>query len=336
MRRWLTTLLLGAALALGTPIGSAALAADGPTMQAAPEPIHTKPTVPPPAGGWWTEEGLYARVSGAPEDRATVRRLADHAARAVPALADRLGVPAGGTVEIYLAPSQADFGRMQPGAPPEWADGTAWPSHGLIFLRAPSARPGTAEPLETVLDHELVHVLLGRAFAPRPVPRWLQEGLAQYYAGEIGPEEAQALFTARLGGEVSLARLAGGFRGDPIQARAAYAASADLVAFVAGRHGESAIRALVARMAVGQGLEEALSGATGVPAADLEAAWRRRWEGPLPWIAALAREEVFWGVAAGLFVVGFLRVRGRTRRRLERMEDEDRWMDAFEARGTVQ
>lgn len=335
MRRWLTTLLLGVALALGMPTGRAALAADGPTMQAAPQPLSEKPSVPPPAGGWYVEDGLYARVSGAPEDRATVRRLADHAARAVPALSKRLGVSAGGTVDVYLAPSQVDFARMQPGTPPEWADGTAWPRFGLIFLRAPSARPGTAERLETVLDHELVHVLLGRAFAPRPVPRWLQEGLAQYYAGEIGPEEAEALITARLGGDVSLERLQGGFRGDPVQARAAYAASADLVAFVAGSYGERAIRGLVGRMASGQGLEEALSGATGVPAQDVEAAWRARWEGPLPWIAALAREEIFWGVASALFVVGFLRVRRRTQRRMARMEAEDRWLEAFEAHGTV-
>lgn len=323
MRALLHALLLFVLFALGSPV---ALAAPGATMQRAPETVE-RPAIVAPPGGWWIEDGLYARVYGAGEDRVVVRRLADHAARAVPRLAARLGVPAGGTLDIYVAPTQDDFARIQPGAPPDWADGTAWPRLGLVFLKSPHARPGTAAPLEQVLDHEIVHVLLGRAFGPRPVPRWLQEGLAQVYAGEVGPGEAEPLFAATLGGDLTLARLASDFHGDPGRAAVAYAGSADFISWIAGEWGEGAVRTLILRMAAGAEVDEALRVATGQPADAVEAGWRARWSGPLPWMRALAREEAFWGGASLLFLLGALKTRRRTQAKWARLEAQERWED---------
>jgi hypothetical protein len=86
--------------------------------------------------------------------------------------------------------SDADFRALQPGQPPTWADATAYPAAGPICLRAPALRSGTDTRLEQVLDHELVHVLLGRAFAPAQPPTWLQEGIARVFAGEVGAYSA--------------------------------------------------------------------------------------------------------------------------------------------------
>ncbi len=299
----------------------------GPSWQAAPE-AGERPAVAAPVGGWWTEDGLYARVHGAPGDAVTVRRLADHAAAAVPRLAHKVGVATGATIDIYVAPSQADFERIQPGAPPDWADGTAWPRWGLVFLRAPSARPGTAEPLEQVLDHELVHVLLGRAFAPRTPPRWLQEGLAQYWTGELGPAVADDLGSMLFGRDelLSLSELSRGFHGDPIQARHAYAATADFVGFLASEHGEDSVRALIAEMARGRGFDEALRVATGRDVADIEAAWRGRWSDPALVLKALASTDLLWAVAGLLAIFGAWRARRRTRRTLARWDREEEWL----------
>src|SRR5688500_11927539 len=80
-----------------------------PTIEAAPDALGDRPVVSAPAGGWWTEDGLWARVHGEYADRETVRRLATHANASVPALATRLGVAAGGLLDVYLAPDQAAF-----------------------------------------------------------------------------------------------------------------------------------------------------------------------------------------------------------------------------------
>ena len=63
-----------------------------------------------------------------------------------------------------------------------WADGVAYPRHGLIFLRS--------QTLEMV---DLIRLLrcwimnrahFTRPISLKPVPRWLQEGVAQLEAGE--------------------------------------------------------------------------------------------------------------------------------------------------------
>ena len=314
-------LLLSAGLAVASPGGP-------PRLTAAPELVE-RAAIAAPSGGWWTEEGLYARVHAAPEDRAVARRLAQHAAESVPALAERLGVVAGAAVDVYVAPTQIDFERLQPGAPPDWADGTAWPLQGLVFLRSPSIRPGTAEPLEQVLDHELVHVLVGRAFAPRRPPRWLQEGLAQWYSGETGGAPGVIAESGRL---LPLSELISGFPSDPVRAREAYAASADFIGFVADGWGEEAVRGVIARMAEGDDVRDALAGATGVPFARLEARWRTDWDDPLWWSRAVAMgETVLWSGLAAAVAVGAVMKRVRVRRGLERLERLERLEDVAAA-----
>lgn len=298
----------------------------GPTWQEAPESAE-RPPIAEPRGGWWSESGLYVTVHGAPEDSRTVRRLADHAAVALPRLSALLGIAPGADIDVYVASSAAQFQDIQPGETPDYADGTAWPKWGLVFLRSPALRPGTAEPLEQVLDHELVHVLVGQAFWPRTPPRWLQEGLAQYWAGELTPSVAERLSRVVFGRErlFSLNQLSSSFYGDPIRAAQGYAAAADFVGFLSGRYGVPALRSLIAEMAGGAGFPDALYVATGEELSVVEAAWRGRWMDASALQGALASPDLLWGLAGVLAVVGALRVRARTRLRLARWEQEERW-----------
>ena len=237
-------------------------------------------------------------------------------------------MPAGGTIDIYVAPTQHDFESMQPGIPPEWADGTAFPQWGMIFLRSPGARPGGAESLEQVLDHELVHVLVGRAFAPAVPPRWLQEGLAQFYSGELGPKIEEDLGSVVFGREqlFSLRQLSSGFYGGPQNARHAYAAAADFIGFVAQRHGEGAVRRLIAEMANGARFEPALAAATGQDLATVESEWRGHRLDPAQMFRAVMSSQLLWGVGGVLLVIGWWRRRQAARRKMERWQAEEEWL----------
>lgn len=310
-------LLLAALLPPGAHAGE-------PEWHKAPEPMVERPVVPAPVGGWWVEDGQYARVYSLSADRVTARRLADHAAVSVPRLAERLGVPAGETMEIYLAPTRDLFGTIQPGTPPDWADGTAWAALGLVFLHAPEARDGTAEPLEQVLDHEIVHVLLGRAFLPRVVPRWLQEGLAQFYAGELDARVATTLSVAAGKDELlPMAQITRGFPKDPTRAHIAYAQSADFIGWLASHHGEPAIRTLIQQLALGHDYEDAIQEATGLSAKTVEGKWRDGWNDPFFKIAALVNTNVLWGIGGVLLLAGAVRRRQKTKEKLARWEAEE-------------
>ncbi|MEZ4242108.1 MAG: peptidase MA family metallohydrolase, partial [Myxococcota bacterium] len=264
--------------------------------------------------------------------------VARHGSRELPALAERLKVPVGTTVHVYVADDDAVFRAIQPGVPPTWADATAWPTLGAVFLRAPQARAGADAPIEQVLEHELVHVLLGRAFASgaaeRP-PHWLQEGVAQLLAGEIGPEEAATLQrSSLLGGPIPLRSLEHGFPADPRKAQLAYAESADFVAWLVDEHGEEALPALVRASAGGASMRQAVRQATGQYLEDVEATWQARWA-PRPGLelAALASGDWVFGLGAVALAVAFVQRRRRFRRRLAEMAREEALVDALLAAG---
>src|SRR6185436_554557 len=223
-------------------------------------------------------------------DRAFVPEVpADWIARTAP----------GGIVDVYLAPDEATFRSLQPGTIPDWADGTAWPTRGLVYLRSPRIRAGTASDLTQVFDHEMVHVLLGRAFAPKPVPQWLQEGVAQFVAGEYTTRHLQAIRTGMLGGKLlSLPELTGPFPADPVRASLAYAQSADLVAYIVGHYGEDALGTLVQEMSHGTSFGRALRLATGIGPTELDQAWRERLgQSPL-WVRAVASDTMLMTAGA--------------------------------------
>lgn len=315
----LWTLLVGLLL---RPTFAAELVAAAQPLEAAGEPFIA------PAG-WVLAPGTLADVHADPADYRVAERLARHAAEAVPRLADTLGVGVGPKMQIVVAPDNERLQSLQPGRVPEWADGTAWPDRGLIFLRSPRIRPGTAPPLEQVLDHEVVHVLLGQAFGPRPVPRWLQEGVAKVLAREYTPDMTDALAGGVLGGELlSLDELTRGFPANSLRARLAYAQSADFIAFLQNHYGPDTLPALVDQMAAGRDADEALRAVTGLSLGALEAAWRGRLAASPLWLKPLTAPELWWGLAAVLFVFGGLRVRRARRATLARWAREEALQEA--------
>jgi len=279
---------------------------------------------------WVTIEGvnLYAHASA--RDRRTLERLVKSADESIPRIATQLGVPMGHKMNLYLADSQKGFHSMQPGSAPDWADGTAWPHRGLIYLRSPRIRPGTAAPLEQVLDHEIVHILLGQAFAPQPVPRWLQEGMAQWVSGEYDPEVVDRLRKGMLGGGLlTLDDLTTGFPVDPMRANLAYAQSADLIVYIVAEHGEAALKQIVHDMAAGKPVRAAFRHAIGGDPDALDAAWRARVESGSAWLQVFTDSTIWWGGAAMLAIVAAFSVRRRNKVKLDRWEREEAMHDAL-------
>lgn len=303
-----------------------------PSMRSAPDdivPLTPNHAVQIPAD-WVTTPGPIVNVHTAPDDDGLALRLSRHAAQRVPELSKALGVPIGGPIDVYVAPSEQLFDSLQPGSIPDWADGTAWPQYGLIFLRSPSIRPGTSNPLEQVFEHELIHVLLGRAFAPQPTPRWLQEGVAQVFAGEYSERHARALEKGLFGGDlIRLDELASGFPSDPIRAQLAYAQSADLIVYIRGTFGPDALPTLISEMTRGTRFGHAVRAATGVGPSQLDEMWRADVGSSPQWVQALASDTVFFGIGAVLMIVGGVMVRRRNRKKLERWSREEALQEAL-------
>lgn len=283
---------------------------------------------PPVPAGWVTVAGLVLQVHAPPEEGPVAQRLARHGARSYRELGRTLGLPLGDVVHVLLTDSPRSFRQLQPGRPPHWADGTAWPVQGWVFLRAPHLRSGQATPLEQVLDHELVHVLLGRAFRHEPPPRWLDEGMARVWSGEHGPDNTHELGRALVGREpFTLAELTPSFSRSQSDARLAYAQSADFVSWLRVRYGDDALRVLVRELAAGRGVDGSIRVATGDWIEDVERAWRRETIPPLRvWV--LGSQETVWFLMGVLAVFALLVARRRQlalRAKLAEQEAVERW-----------
>ena len=286
--------------------------------------------VPPIPEDWVSVNGAAIQIHGHPNDWGVMTALQEHSLQAVPDLANQVGLPIGDVIQVFVAPTDADFRRLQPGKAPSWADATAYPALGVIYLRAPRARGPATKPLGMVMDHELVHVILGRAFYPQPTPSWLQEGMAQLMAGEHGPDAARAMSDGMAsGGLIPLDSLEGRFPSDPVRARLAYAQSADFLAWLQQQYGDEALPTLVQSMAAGESLGSSVYRVTGAPLSTVEAAWRSRISTGIPiGLEAWTRTEALWGFGGILLVIGGVMRRRQFRRRLAEMEREEALVDA--------
>src|SRR5262249_52993449 len=125
------------------------------------------------------------------------------------------------------------------------------------------------ELFERVLTHELVHAVVA-GIAPRGVPTWLNEGLAQLLDG-TDPQQARQRLKA-MGRSIPLTDLEGSFeRLTPAGARIAYDESLLAVCVIADRPGFLWTR-LLHRLGDGQPFETAARN-FGLSYSDLEASF---------------------------------------------------------------
>ncbi len=99
---------------------------------------------------------------------------------------------------VVVSPTPRDFAQRTTMSP-DSALAVAFPSRGHIVLNAAKLRQ--FDPLERIrtLDHEMVHVLLGRIAAGEAhVPLWLHEGLAQDLSGQSSMTDMVRLALANI------------------------------------------------------------------------------------------------------------------------------------------
>ncbi len=328
MWTWMRALFLVLAVAVAQGFVTGDLAAQAQEMHAGAPPIMVHDRAPSVPAEWMVVEGTWLRVYGREDELSQLMHYSRVGSDAVGELAEELGVPIGGTIHVVLAPTQQAFYDVQPGGVPEWADGTAWPSLGQIYLRRPRIRDSD-RPLEQVLRHEIVHILLGRAFAPEHPPTWLQEGTATLLSGEYGPDMGERFVqSVGAGYAPSLDALSDGFPSHSGRASIAYAESADFMAYMRATYGEDAIPQMVRSGAAGESMASAVRTVSGEFMPEVERDWLRRFNRPtLNWVTMLSNWEAWWAMLAGVSVVGLVLARRRSVKRMRDMADEEARMD---------
>ncbi len=214
----------------------------------------------------------------------------------------------------------------------DYVVGVAVPSKQLIIIdyTTTTARPFS---LRTILKHELCHLLLHEYIDSSRLPRWLDEGVAQWTSdgvAEIVMKRNRFMVhrAIRTGNILPLSHLDRSFPGSEQGMLLAYEKSKSVVEYIIQRHGPSGLRAILQELRWGESIDGALSRALGFSLEELEARWHESLRGRGSWIAYWSYHvyELLFFMAALLSVVAFLRYLKR-KRDYSRFDDDDDYDD---------
>ncbi|NJD19874.1 MAG: hypothetical protein FIA95_11420, partial [Gemmatimonadetes bacterium] len=274
----------------------------------------------------WTLDG--ARYAGLRGRRAVVRFTAPDSlvARRVlgvldgqpplPGLAP--DVPGGITAVLAHTPDALD--EITGGQVPEWRAGVAIPELGLLVVPTGEG-PRILDPGGLrVLRHEWAHLGLHQALGGLRIPRWFDEGYAQWASGGWDASDAWRLrILLAVGGAPPLDSLSLAWPRERGSAEGAYLLAASAVSFLLEGSGERGLALLMARWREGRSFDGALRATFGVTTGQFEEDWRRHVRKRYGWLFVASRSAVFWMLLA-LVLLFMARTRqARNRARMARL-----------------
>lgn len=244
----------------------------------------------------------------------------------------RLGrpVPSGVIIEIVDgSKSLVSRCRATTGSDaPEWAAAVAWPPANLVLMRADSAYP-MDERVSPLLLHEFAHLAIGRSESGaltqrRSLPRWFEEGLAQWAAGSPKPMTEPDLRPAALFGTLmDRPHLEMAFLGGENAAETAYAQARSRVTQMALTAGyDSPKRVLKLILEDGLDFDTAIRVGAGYPPDLLESEWRAALRSDLSWVPGVLGQIIFALVIILAVVVGSRKIALRRTKVIEKWERE--------------
>lgn len=232
---------------------------------------------------------------------------------------------AGPPIRVILAPARSDLARSTP----RWIGGFAVASAETLVLfpgRAPSYPHNS---LDALLQHEVAHILIGRAAQGRYVPRWFNEGLAMAAERTWALEDTTRLaWEVVWGGRVPVAELDPLFEGDRRATARAYALSSAFVRDLLQTYGPASAGRILSHVARGRTFEAAFYAATGDPlGVAQDAFWmdQRLWERWIPW---LTQPFTLWTTVTFLALYAIW-IHRRKRAAQRRKWDEEEQAEAF-------
>ena len=180
--------------------------------------------------------------------------------------------------------------------------------------------------LEATIKHELCHLLLHDKIGAEKLPRWLEEGVAQWASGglaDIVMEKRSILNEAfRQNRLIGLKYLSNGFPDDGSMLMLAYAESKGFIEYMAQEKGAQGILNLLNLLKDGDDIDSAVMKTFSVSFGELEKGWHEDMGKSALWISILINNlyEILFSLAALALVYGFFRA---WRRKKRYAEDED-------------
>lgn len=202
--------------------------------------------------------------------------LLDVARRSLNAVNALIPAPPDAPLDVYVYASTTDLQSALFLGGEDWQGGHANPKLGVVLL-AITPGPGQSIEMETLIPHELAHVMLYRSVGGgyNSLPVWLNEGIASLAELYPNPDYDQALMIAsRNGSLLAVADLCDAFPLDASRAFLAYAESQSFVRFLRDTYGTPGLFSLASAYADGLSCDQGVVRALGNSLVSLDTRWR--------------------------------------------------------------
>lgn len=237
------------------------------------------------------------------------------AQRPLPALSPE--VPSG--VTVVLASDEEGFRRAAGGRPPEWSAAVAIPSLDRIVLPPRASDRASGQPLERILRHEWAHLGLRQSLPGLRVPRWFDEGYAQWAAGWDRTQAWRLRILVARGRTAPLDSLTLQWPANRAGAEVAYLLAATAIEYLVEASGERGLEVFFEVWRAEASFEGALRRVYGVTSGQLEEDWRRYVRKRYGWMYVLTHSALAWAALALLVMLLFRIRRRRDREHLARL-----------------
>ncbi len=281
------------------------------TVLAAAPASSVSAQTPPDLTGWRSLHGttITARYQGTDSLRA---------ARALALLESTTRLPGlsqpGPRLTLTVAPTRAVMDSLVGGRVPEWAGAVAISERMEMIIPGGRFWPRTVPEEVRLLRHEWAHLLLAHEMGPLRIPRWFNEGYAEWAAGGWPGTDGWKLRVALAFGEAPpLDSITLSWPRDRVPAEVAYLLSASVIQYLVESSGTRGLETFLAEWKRRRSFEAALRGVYGATLGQLEADWRKWVKRRYGWLTVLANSAVFWAILSVALVAMFV-VRRRYRR----------------------
>jgi hypothetical protein len=222
-------------------------------------------------------------------------------------------------VSVYLAPDEASFRELVGGRTPEWSAGVAIPALDRVVIALYQTGSALSGERSRVLRHEWAHLALHQYLAELRIPRWFDEGYAEWAGGWDAAEGWRLRVLMATGRAPPLDSLTLDWPRDAASAQVAYLLSATAVQYLVEASGERGLTLLLERWREGGIFEEALRTTYGVVPSVFEEHWRAFVKRRYGWLLLVSNTLVLWLGLGLLMVLLARRRRRRDRERLARL-----------------
>lgn len=342
IRGWLQRLIVAVAVlvALVSSPAHAQLREDADVAAPPDVSLERNLTIPALPPGFVTERAGTITFEMPEAAQSTMREVIDSAATEWIRITSDLGAEPGGPLLVRIGRNPDEMASLAPleAPPPDYAVGVAYPELDLVLLTLTAPETWERPDLRHVFMHELAHVALHRAVVGdgmsgpggRPLPRWLDEGIAIHEAGERSIERVETLWQGTISDQlIPLDRLDRGFGGRPHSVGLAYAQSADFVAWLIrrGDDGPRKLRQVLERVRNGASFPQAIEITYSQTIGQLDDEWRVALSERYGATPLLLGSGLAWAIVAVLIVLAFRKRRQNNKQVLARWGEEERIED---------